>query len=420
MWVPEEHAHALPRGPRPRRQPPGHPGRPGDGAARRRRRRRPRRDAAPAAHAPPSTTRSTQRRRRADRPDRPRRRRHRPRPPRRARAPTRRRPLPSYVALARATLDRAVTDGRVLPIRAAEIREVLDAAEARGRDRAPPRSRGRERDRPRTSRALASELAELLAARRAARPAGRLVPTMGALHEGHASLIRVGPRPGRRRPGRGRRSSSTRCSSAPGEDLDRYPRTLDADLEVCEREGVDIVFAPERRRGLPRRRAPGRAIDAGPAGRRPRGRVRPGHFDGVLTVVAKLFGLVRPDVAVFGEKDYQQLALIRRMVRDLYLGVEIVGARPCASPTAWRCPAATATSTPSSAAATALSRALRAAQQRRVRPGARSTRRAELRSRRRRPRLPRLTDADLGALPDAYRRAPRPGSWSPPGSAPPG
>ena len=169
---------------------------------------------------------------------------------------------------------------------------------------------------------------------------------MGALHEGHAE-------PDAGRP-RARRPTGPVVVSVfvnplqfgPGEDLDRYPRTLDADLEVCEREGVDVVFAPVGRGGLPR---------AGAAAGHRRARARwPRSSRGDparplprrATVVAKLFGLVRPDVAVFGEKDYQQLVLIRRMVADLCLGVEVVGAETCASPTAWRCPAATATSTP--------------------------------------------------------------------------
>ena len=98
-----------------------------------------------------------------------------------------------------------------------------------------------------------------------------------------------------------------------GEDLDRYPRTFDADLEVCEREGVDIVFAPSVEEVYPGG-DPQVTVEPGPLADVLEGRTRPGHFRGVLTVVAKLFGLVRPDVAVFGEKDYQQLALIRRMV----------------------------------------------------------------------------------------------------------
>lgn len=151
-----------------------------------------------------------------------------------------------------------------------------------------------------------------------------LVPTMGALHEGHASLLRVA----RERAGVVVASVFVNpLQFGPGEDLDRYPRTLDQDLEICAREGVDLVFAPaveEVYPGWPRQ--PSVTVDPGPLATVLEGRVRPGHFRGVLTVVAKLFGLVRPDVAVFGEKDFQQLVLIRRMVADLCLPVEVVGA----------------------------------------------------------------------------------------------
>lgn len=150
------------------------------------------------------------------------------------------------------------------------------------------------------------------------------VPTMGALHEGHASLMRVA----RERVGDGPVVVSVFVNPlqfGPGEDLDRYPRTLDADLEICAREGVDVVFAPAVDEVYPGGE-PQVMIRPGPLAKVLEGKVRPGHFRGVLTVVAKLFGLVRPDVAVFGQKDYQQLALIRRMVLDLNMGVEVVGA----------------------------------------------------------------------------------------------
>jgi len=151
-----------------------------------------------------------------------------------------------------------------------------------------------------------------------------LVPTMGALHEGHASLIRVA----RERAGHGPVVVSVFVNPlqfGAGEDLDRYPRTLEADLEVCAREGVDIVFAPSVEEVYPGG-DPLVTVEPGPGATILEGKTRPGHFRGVLTVVAKLFGLVRPDVAVFGEKDYQQLSLIRRMVADLCLGIEVVGA----------------------------------------------------------------------------------------------
>lgn len=177
-----------------------------------------------------------------------------------------------------------------------------------------------------------AELAALLAgARRAGRPVG-FVPTMGALHEGHASLMRVA----RERVGDGPVVVSIFVNPmqfGSGEDLDRYPRTLDADLEICGGEGVDIVFAPSVQEmyphGVPAADQEPDGVTVVPAPGLAdvlEGAVRPGHFRGVLTVVAKLFGLVRPDVAVFGQKDYQQLALIRRMAEDLCMGVEVVGA----------------------------------------------------------------------------------------------
>ena len=108
----------------------------------------------------------------------------------------------------------------------------------------------------------------------------------------------------------------------PGEDLDRYPRTLDADLAMCADEGVRAVFAPSAAEMYPGGR-PEVTVDPGPMGQVFEGEFRPGFFDGVLTVVLKLLHLTRPDVAVFGEKDAQQLAMVRRMVSDLDLGLAI-------------------------------------------------------------------------------------------------
>jgi pantoate--beta-alanine ligase len=109
----------------------------------------------------------------------------------------------------------------------------------------------------------------------------------------------------------------------PNEDYERYPRTPEADLEVCRAEGIDVVFAPALEEmypdGLPAVR-----VEAGPLGEVFEGASRPGHFTGVLTVVAKLFGIVRPRLAYFGEKDYQQQVLVRRMARELDLGVDVV------------------------------------------------------------------------------------------------
>jgi pantoate--beta-alanine ligase len=166
------------------------------------------------------------------------------------------------------------------------------------------------------------ELVDALAPRRRAGPVV-LVPTMGALHAGHAALLAAA----RTTAAGGSVVASVFVNPlqfGQGEDLDRYPRTFDADLELCAREGVDVVFAPSVEEVYPGGE-PEVTVDPGPLGSALEGEVRPGHFRGVLTVVAKLFGLVRPDVAVFGEKDYQQLVLVRRMSRDLCLGVEVVG-----------------------------------------------------------------------------------------------
>ena len=150
-----------------------------------------------------------------------------------------------------------------------------------------------------------------------------VVMTMGALHEGHAELMREA----RRRLPRGRiivTDFVNPTQFGAGEDFDRYPRTLEADVEVCERNDVDIVFAPSvdevyGASGL------GITVDPGPRGSILEGASRPGHFAGVLTVVAKLMHITRPDLALFGEKDYQQLVLIRDMVRALDFPVEVIG-----------------------------------------------------------------------------------------------
>jgi pantoate--beta-alanine ligase len=148
-----------------------------------------------------------------------------------------------------------------------------------------------------------------------------LVPTMGALHEGHRTLVRAA----RERAGSVVVSVFVNPTQfGPGEDFDRYPRTWDADLAALAEEGADVVFHPPVDEVYPPG-AVGVTVHPGPLGDVLEGAVRPAHFTGVLTVVAKLFGLVRPDLAIFGEKDYQQLTLIRAMARELALGVEVVG-----------------------------------------------------------------------------------------------
>ncbi|PRH77179.1 pantoate--beta-alanine ligase [Streptomyces solincola] len=168
--------------------------------------------------------------------------------------------------------------------------------------------------------------AELDALLTAAAPRGRtaVVMTMGALHDGHATLVRAA----RRHVGPDGFVTVTvfvnPLQFGAGEDLDRYPRTLDADLAVAAEAGADAVFAPGVDEVYPGGE-PQVRITAGPMGERLEGAARPGHFDGMLTVVAKLLHLTRPDAAFFGQKDAQQLALIRRMARDLNFPVEIVG-----------------------------------------------------------------------------------------------
>jgi pantoate--beta-alanine ligase len=148
-----------------------------------------------------------------------------------------------------------------------------------------------------------------------------VVMTMGALHDGHRELIRVARR---------------RCDVivvtvflnplqfGPGEDLSRYPKTLESDVALCTAEGVDVVFAPSVDEVYPAGAAPLVRVHAGPLGEVLEGASRPGHFDGVLTVVAKLLHLTRPDLAYFGQKDAQQLLLIRQMVADLDFPCEVV------------------------------------------------------------------------------------------------
>ncbi|BCB85630.1 pantoate--beta-alanine ligase [Phytohabitans suffuscus] len=162
---------------------------------------------------------------------------------------------------------------------------------------------------------------ELAAARSATTGTVGVVMTMGALHEGHRALLRAA------------REQADRVIATifvnplqfgPNEDFDRYPRTLDADLAVCADAGVDLVFAPDRPEMYPAGE-PMVRVDPGPLGERLEGASRPGFFHGVLTVVLKLLQVTRPDLAFFGEKDYQQLTLVRRMVRDLDVPVRIVG-----------------------------------------------------------------------------------------------
>ena len=149
-----------------------------------------------------------------------------------------------------------------------------------------------------------------------------LVPTMGNLHAGHLSLVELA----------GRHAKCVvasifvnRLQFEPDGDFDRYPRTIAADSAMLEKAGCHVVFAPEEREMYPK---PQEIILTPPrAATQLCGDFRPGHFEGVVTVVSKLFNIVRPDVALFGKKDYQQLFVIRELVKQLNFGIEIVGAK---------------------------------------------------------------------------------------------
>ena len=147
------------------------------------------------------------------------------------------------------------------------------------------------------------------------------VPTMGALHEGHLALVEAA----RRTPGAVVVVSIfvNPLQFGPGEDLDAYPRTLDDDVARLADAGVELVFAPSAAAMYPD--GPRTTVQPGPTGDILDGESRPGHFAGMLTVVAKLFNIVGPHQAFFGEKDYQQLILIRQMVADLDMDVRVVG-----------------------------------------------------------------------------------------------
>ena len=169
---------------------------------------------------------------------------------------------------------------------------------------------------------IVRSISELRVALKTFRESGQsigFVPTMGFLHEGHASLIR---------------QSTARCDTTvvsvfvnptqfgPNEDLAKYPRDLERDQNLCLRLGVAILFLPEPAEIYPTGFAT--SIEVGPMGDALCGHFRPGHFRGVATVVTKLFNLVQPDLAFFGQKDLQQTSIIRRVVKDLNLPVDIL------------------------------------------------------------------------------------------------
>jgi pantoate--beta-alanine ligase len=165
---------------------------------------------------------------------------------------------------------------------------------------------------------------EMAAVARALRHTGRrvmLVPTMGALHEGHLALVRTAQRV----PGSVVVVSIfvNPLQFGPNEDLDAYPRTLESDLEMLRAENVEIAFAPNSTAMYPAGQRT--TVHPGPLGAELEGAARPTHFAGMLTVVLKLLQIVGPDRAFFGEKDYQQLVLIRQMVDDLNADVRVVG-----------------------------------------------------------------------------------------------
>jgi pantoate--beta-alanine ligase len=168
--------------------------------------------------------------------------------------------------------------------------------------------------------ATIDEMRHVVAGVRAKGKSISFVPTMGALHDGHLSLI-----------DEAKRVADTVVMSVfvnplqfgPSEDFDRYPRTLDEDAKMASKSGVDFLFTPTREDMYPEH-APVVFVHPGTVGKEWEGAVRPHHFEGVLTVVAKLFHIVMPDVAVFGQKDLQQAAAVKAMVRDLNFPVGIL------------------------------------------------------------------------------------------------
>jgi pantoate--beta-alanine ligase len=164
-------------------------------------------------------------------------------------------------------------------------------------------------------------LTDIAALRRTLAQAGPVafVPTMGNLHEGHLSLVRLA-----RREARSVAVSIfvNRLQFAPSEDFDRYPRTFERDRQMLEAEGVEFLFAPDERALYPESQT--YRVQPAPLGAELEGRFRPGFFEGVATVVLKLFNCVQPAAAIFGKKDYQQLVIIRGMVRQLNLPIAIV------------------------------------------------------------------------------------------------
>jgi pantoate--beta-alanine ligase len=160
---------------------------------------------------------------------------------------------------------------------------------------------------------------ESLRRARATLPPLAFVPTMGNLHEGHLSLVRLA-----RRHARAVAVSIfvNRLQFLPGEDFERYPRTFERDCALLEAEAVDLVFAPDERVLYPKPQS--YIVRPPPIAQELEGRFRPGFFEGVATVVLKLFNCVQPTVAVFGKKDYQQLLIVRGMVQEFNLPIEIV------------------------------------------------------------------------------------------------
>jgi pantoate--beta-alanine ligase len=167
--------------------------------------------------------------------------------------------------------------------------------------------------------ATIDEMRHVIAGARAKGKSISFVPTMGALHDGHLALIEAA---------KGLADSVVMSvfvnplQFGPSEDFDRYPRTLDEDAKLAGKRGVDFLFTPTREDMYPEH-APVVIVHPGSIGKEWEGAVRPHHFEGVLTVVAKLFHIIMPDVAVFGQKDLQQAACIKAMVRDLNFPVGI-------------------------------------------------------------------------------------------------